>query len=194
MLHQSRTVAAVAVLGALLFLGGFAGIARADVASDLAVADSVWPGSPCVGRIVIVPDLAMPANFVGQALGILDLGTAWRRVSCEIALRPSYWAQASPVEQCKIVVHEAGHLANGPGHTHDGGVMDPDHGGDAYYEPCETIRARIVHTLDVEHPAHAVQCDRWQGRVLPCQVRYFDHAVKYRARTRGTAFAIERVR
>lgn len=167
----------------------------------LAVANTVWPGSPCTGNLHVTfhrdlgsePDNSgLLSTVIAVATGIVvNADGSFDRVSCDIAVDPAYWAQADTEERCKVLSHEAGHL-DGLHHTATG-VMSPDHTG--WFAPCATTRERVMHQLagNAGVPDYDVQCSRWQGRVLPCTVWLASRVARYRASVSGSGFVIRRV-
>jgi hypothetical protein len=187
---------AITTIGVLVASGS-----SSDAATPQQVASQAWPNSPCAGHITILFDhtQAIAYGFDGFASGIrVQPDESFILERCEITLDPNAVAGMTPAEQCELVVHEAGHLA-GLHHTPEGsGVMGP-HGG--YWPGCHTLRDRIRHDMGLLVPDTDpfVVCRKWEGRVLPCRVEYTDsreraHVVWFRARTRGQAYAIQRVR
>lgn len=181
--------------------------ARADAASFEQIADAAWPNSPCHGQPVTeLFKIGMYASdtgdqLVGAATGLLN-GPDGQPVvpfiaaRCEITTDPDEYAKLTPQEKCMYKVHEYGHLA-GMQHQPSGPMSVGDH---RYYAPCFTLRDRIRHdmALRVPDPDPWVVCSRWQGRVLPCRVEWSTargeaRLTWFRARTRGEAYAIQRV-
>jgi hypothetical protein len=189
--------------------------AAPTVEQNLQLAAQAFPDSPCAGHLQIVwwtdrqadyptpeqirrPDLAsISESFDEYALGVVlyDDGATVLN-SCDLGVRRSLMAD-DPIRLCDVIVHGAGHLA-GVRHTHDGSVMDLNGPG---YPACRTLRDRIKASVAalIPDPMPLVVCGRWEGRVLPCRVEWVDlrHRARvtwFRARTRGDAYAIRRVR
>lgn len=187
---------AVATLAALAYSA-----ATVEAATPQTIASQAWPNSPCAGHIQILFDhtQAVQYGFAGYASGIqVQPDETFVLERCEITLDPNAVAGMDAAERCELVVHEAGHLA-GMHHTPEGaGVMGP-HGG--YWAGCHTLRDRIRHDMARLVPDRDpwVMCRKWEGRVLPCRVEWSDrrfraHVTWFRARVRGQAYAIQRVK
>lgn len=103
----------------------------------LKLARKVWPKSTCAGHEVIhlradkfLDSLPLTGSDAALgAAGYADQATcqAWVRSD----LRRAYL--------CLTIVHELGHLANGPGHTKSG-IMAADASD---YQPCDTAVAKL---------------------------------------------------
>jgi hypothetical protein len=174
--------------------------ASTEAATPLQVADQAWPASPCRGQpITVLWDRAhaVQYGYTGWASGVdlADDDTFTLR-RCEITLDPVEYMSMTETERCELVVHEAGHLA-GMHHTPTGVMRQPA----GWYPGCHTLRDRIRHDMALRVPDDDpwVVCRPWEGRVLPCRAEWVDsrHRARvtwFRARTRGDAYAIRRVR
>lgn len=94
------------------------------------IAEAAWPNSPCKGRVTVGYDPVWAKQLNARAFAVID-------GSCRVYLGDAM--PKDPIEYCKIIVHEYGHLAGHIEHF-DGGegpeaVMDTYATGN--YKPCE---------------------------------------------------------
>lgn len=124
-------------------------------AGPLAVANAAWPGSPCAGLVNVTFDETLydRTGFVGGAAGIrvVTANGSWVRVSCKVLLDTQEWRFSTPRERCRILTHEAGHLAHGPLHV-PGTIMAADHSGP--FPPCDHLSAPAPRTLSATRGGH----------------------------------------
>lgn len=94
------------------------------VAEALVIADAYWGEHPCAGRVHVIENAAVVAERgnLGEASGMVPTWDGatwqWRVDRCEVSIAP----ESSAAVRCVAIVHEVGHLKNGPGHE---GLMDP---------------------------------------------------------------------
>jgi hypothetical protein len=130
--------------------------AALSVEDSLRIADRYWGPHECAGRVVVTMDPTLNDRGAnGEATGLVATwnGTDfdWRRVSCDIAIMPGLDAGS----MCAAIVHEVGHLVNGPAHT---GPMAPGALNPTACSPTPTradVRALIAESLS---PAWRITC------------------------------------
>src|ERR1044072_4428389 len=92
---------------------------------DLRVADIYWPASGCHGRVRVHVRADLPPGIDGRAVGALPTPDGGLEVmSCDMQVSERVLSLPNPSRACKVIVHEAGHLA---GLVHSTtGIMRPD--------------------------------------------------------------------
>ncbi len=161
----------------------------------LAVANAAWPDSPCAGKLRLLVDGAVGSHrLFAEATGIeMRSDGSWQLISCDITVDPRAWRTSSVEHKCLLLVHEAGHLSGLIDHTATGVMASLPTTGS--WPACQSLRTRIINAIAARTGSGEVTCSRWEGRILPCAVLVGprERPVRYRARTRGDAFAISRV-
>jgi len=157
----------------------------ASVPNPETIAQNLYPNSPCNGHRTIKADPAVAARGHWAEAGVNN--TDLYALDCEIRYDPTMTANRH--KRCIIYLHEAGHQA---GLNHSTGIMSTS--PPQYYEPCATLRERVIHQLENKPGVFNVNCGRQTGRVFNCRTEYENspEIVRYRVRTRGEHFAITR--
>lgn len=99
------------------------------------VARQQWPNNPCNGHEQVMVSRTPPptGDEAPPPAGFQVAGRAYLAGQhCLIWIRPGMGTE----ETCQVIVHEAGHWANGPGHT-AAGVMAATVEQAGRYRPCE---------------------------------------------------------
>lgn len=152
------------------------------------VANAMFPASPCVGRITVAFDPAV--GLRGRAEEAAINNTALYALSCVITFDPAAEHAMTPMTRCATYVHGAGHLA-GLEHT-AAGIMSAN-GANEYFEPCATIRDRVMHRLERPGVDYVI-CGKLVGNLMRCRAVQKYKTVRYRVRIYDEQFAIKRVR
>jgi hypothetical protein len=198
-----------------------ASTALADpLAADLAVGQSMIPGTPCAAPAPIMvlwrtgltptggPEGVPGGKVVGQASGVyVDSDGTWLLVRCEITLDPEEYALMTACARRRLVMHEVIHLAL-VRHTRTGLMAETEDGWDQVAVPgCPALvvplRERVMaRVLDLVPTGWQVSCGPRRRLVLHCvadngAVRGRPGVRRFRARlwdASGVGFTVVRIR
>lgn len=181
----------------VLALAPSTAMAQAISPRIVAIADASIAGTPCTGhvRVTWMPSLAA-LGLAGHAIGTRENPDgSLALVSCNVALEPVEWAQATTEERCLYLVHEYRHLAL---HVHaEGGVMDVDPAKRSW-PACNALRPLndratelVLSRLPIDWE---VSCGARKAHVIHCRGELGRHVRRYRVRIVGTALGIVRTK
>lgn len=180
-MHRAAYITALILAGSIL-------APTAQAADPFKIAAALYPSSPCAGRITVAFDPAVGARGRSEEASINN--PALYPVVCVITFDPHHESEMTPMNRCATFVHGAGHLA-GLNHTPTG-IMS-ENGANEYYEPCASIRERVMHRL--ERPGiEYVTCGKWTGSLMRCRAGKDGNVARYRVRSHGDTYTMKRYR
>jgi hypothetical protein len=186
-----------AIIACVILATLLAAPASAVALTDMQIAYRTFPNAVCTPANTITlwdtPAAMTELTGVKDADGGAALGAATAG-DCVIHLNAVKYAAASPLDRCRLRVHEVGHLS---GHVHaEGGVMRLDHEGP--FHGCDAripLSDRALKALDARAGGQgSVECGTGP-KVIRCSWSNRGHVALWRVRAIGaTGMRITRLR